>query len=145
MAKINVEIQLEELEKYFRGENEIAIEFRQHVVEEFARRHLKALVNADLMKAEAEVVRAYTNQQIKENIGTCRYDSVNIAEPLKEKVKDFVKSSIADELNKLVKEAVFQLDLPALVEQQVEHQISIKVADLTTKRDALIGELRKML
>ncbi len=69
MPTIKLQITLPELEKYFAGDDEVAVEFRSSIVQEFARRHLKALVTAEAMQSVTALLQAGIKDEVKTQVG----------------------------------------------------------------------------
>ena len=154
---------LEALERLIGGDSEVETEIRNNIVQNFAKKHLKPLVNEGMIKRvereiENQTVRLKRDIQdkIKESLVTGglavqttkndwgRYN-INLNHALKEELFDGVREEIKDKLNTIIKEEtekIIEEHLRANVAQYYDWYVSNHLAlNLKERFDLLQKEI----
>lgn len=124
MAQMKISLGMEDVERMIGGSDEASIEVRNYIVQEFTRRHLRALINDDLMQKTQFLLAKATEEEVKKIVGT--YD--HYASP---KVK--LNPEIAKHLEEAVKAQALHL-ITTAVEFQWEKTIKPTLAELIQSR-----------
>jgi hypothetical protein len=108
MAKVNVQMTAEELNKFIGGDNELALKLKNSIVQQFSKRYLKGVVSDGLDEVE-ESIKKYVDQQITKKIlkiERVRYeDYVQLNQTVKKKIDSHVTPIINAAVFKTAKES----------------------------------------
>lgn len=138
-SKLKIQINnLEALERLIGGDSEIEIEIRNNIVQEFSKKHLKAIAESSVMKGAEKDIKKYSDSilaEIKNRIGTkprCwmstdernKYDAY-INGIINNDIFDRIKSCIDDKADIMLDELMKRLDKYILdvIESQYTYQL----------------------
>jgi len=141
-TKLRLQLDSSALERLIGGDTEIELELRNGIANEFAKRHLRSIINDNGFKAfigkEADEAKKETKRYIEEHIS--KRPALGKPEELNAKIKKHIDDYIANEAKIVIEQAVkeinktiediaqarFQSLLP-----QLDSIIEIKVRNLT--------------
>jgi hypothetical protein len=98
---------IEALERLIGGDTEIEIALRQSVVENFTRRHIKALANSEMIKAIGQAVKAEVIAEFFDTVKGSWNSTEHIFKPeIKRKLIEDLKFHAQMELKQIVRDTV---------------------------------------
>ncbi len=124
---------LEALERLIGNNTDVEIEIRNNIVQEFTKKHLKALVNDSLINKTVSEVNAELqktiNSKLEESIATISrngyYNTVVTLKPeIIDKVKDFVRDTIDTEIQQAVDVAMKTWKMDSNIEDRVNKKFA---------------------
>jgi hypothetical protein len=139
---------LDALERLIGGDTELEIELRNSVVQNFAHKHLKALVNPNLMapyvNEVADNIRKEFTSEIKDGWNTKRVLRSEILEQLKVSLATVAQI----ELRKVVEESLEFAKAKKSIDEAIERtvyyiDVELRKKVLQEKVDALVAEKLK--
>ena len=159
MSKLNIQISSEDLEKIIYSDPTASLEIKNFIVQEFTRRHLKPLVNEDLLnKVKNDILKEIDNNlDVIVGKRVSGYASTRILnDAFVKRIKDMVNEAIKNLLTDMVKDGVegFMSDrgyIDELVDSRIKlHFINIlnsrfndKLKTISDKIDELFKETNK--
>lgn len=122
----------ESLERLIGGDTQIEFEIRQQIADEFAKRHLKSLINTEAMKSiESELMANLTN--------IIRFDSQT--NEYKVKIKELCTSFVASECRNFLDSSDVWQTMKNRVDEAANYIVSeLQEAILTKRIDKLVDE-----
>ena len=149
MNKLTIQINnLEALERLIGGDTQVEMEIRQSVVESFAKKHLKTMINSELLKPIVVAIRHEIEEEFFQTIktGPMSYNTKqvfreNVSKEMRDKLVDLAK----EELSGIVEEAVKSQKNIDAVEQKINRLaawLDEKYTEerLTVKLDKMVDE-----
>ena len=106
MGNLKIELKVEELEKLFGTMTTGSLELKQWVVEEFARRHIKSLMNDDLIRKIKSELDSGTDLEIKKAVSEVLGVKKSSLYPYGYFVSQETKAIIKQQVNSIIKEVV---------------------------------------
>lgn len=106
------------------GGGDASVEIRNHIVQEFTKRHLKALANQEMVAKGAAVVIRAVREEIAQQIGTADWNHVvSLSPALKQKIQQevgiVVRSEVQAAVNSAWRDAI-QPSLDELVNKRLD-------------------------
>lgn len=124
------------LERLIGGDSEIEIEIRQSVVENFSKKHLKALANSDLMsKISKSITEELQNTFFDKKKSTQAFGGFifTLNEEAKNKLNTEINDVFTNKLRETVNELIGSTDMREKVTEMLEKQAKYIASELTSK------------
>lgn len=137
---------LEALERLIGGDSKLEFDIRQNIVEEFSKKHLKAVVNNDLIQKLQSALTSKIQDDLLETVTSSYTKSYKLTSTAKEFLDKEVGYSVESTLSKLVESKMGSLDIlkridellareTDWIENQLKHElIEKKLEALVNKR-----------
>lgn len=94
---------LEALERLIGGDSSIELDIRNSIVQEFTRKHLKALANEEVVKNTGKAISEEIMNEFFTKSGTNSWNTYYV---LNEKGKDVLKSTVEREFSNMIRDIV---------------------------------------
>ncbi len=144
---------LEALERMIGGDNEIEIQVRSSIVQEFAKKHLKAVaqnIQSSEICAVKDAIRKEVQDQMRDSNGVLQVRYNNIAELTPQKkaeIKELVLKQMQTEFDLLVSADGVAFNMYKLTNDKLEKALNDAVSRIENKiTDAVLtGRIEKMV
>lgn len=145
-ARIIINLGLDAINRLIGGDSEVEIELRNTVVQQFARRHLKPVVNTEAFRQVQQELLVGVRQEIEAQLGSTQRDYIGriLGVTLDPKVKKDIEAYVGIAVGTVVAEAVVKAtqNLAEDIQARVDAQVECKVRELVqAKLDKLRSEL----
>lgn len=129
---------LEALERLIGNDNELEMEIRNNIVQEFAKKHFKSLVNEpafyETINKCKESLKSEVDLKITESIGEIKQDSywsksIVLKPEIKSKIDITVATQLSNEIAMAVQNAITQIKTNEDIESRIKKQIDYYVND----------------
>ena len=119
---------LEALERLIGGDSELEIDIRNSVVQEFAKKHLKALAQNFCFKDQSKI-NQLIQEEVKKNIGLDYYwgGSVKLTSKIIGEIEYAVEKITKDKISKSASEIANLIDVEKMIENKVSYLIKEKI------------------
>jgi FKBP-type peptidyl-prolyl cis-trans isomerase (trigger factor) len=134
-----IQLTLPALERLIGGDTEIELALRKQIVQEFATRHLKAVVNEEVVKAATAEARAHVNDMVKEHFGVTSIVEATLWPMVDYRMKSRIEDRVKQHAQKAVDEALAGIiesqkrwmvsDLREAVRKEMDRQIEKEIQD----------------
>lgn len=135
---------LEALERLIGGDTQLEMDIRQNIVEAFTKKHLKSLVNSEVIKQSSKIMQDEI-EKIFQN--SSRYGQV-ISDKYKEILSNYIKQEIQKfvnlEIRKVVDEVVSNEVTEEIIQYKIESFLNAHIKNVIRQEmaDKLINVLR---
>jgi hypothetical protein len=102
------QLDLPAIERLIGGDTEVEVRIRKQIVEEFARRHLKAIAETASYEAAIQAAKDYVNQAAKETFGIENLVTSHLWPTAGHRLKAMVESMVKEQAQKAVDEALLK-------------------------------------
>lgn len=124
--KLKLSLTLQALEKLCGGDSQVEVELRQGVAAEFAKRHLKGIINDEVtarVQALKNLVTKILQQELEARgvtvVNSVNYPRVQLSEQVKDGIRKQVDDAVTAQVKELVLEALAATDLKSMVNANV--------------------------
>lgn len=154
MSRLNIQLSSDDLEKIIESDPTTSLEIKSFIIQEFARRHLKPLINEDLLnKVKNDILKEIDNNlDVIVGKKASEYTSTRILnDAFVKRIKDMVNEAIKNLLTDMVKEGVegFMSDrgyIEELVDNRIRlHFINILNSRFNDKLKTISGKIDEIL
>jgi hypothetical protein len=121
---IKMSVSLPALERLLGGDSQLEIDLRQQIAEQFAKKHVKALINAEALKSVTSTLSSAVTQTVKDQVGTVVYDynksvyTMRLTKQMEEAVSGIIKNIVNTSLLNL--QSKIMLEIQQKVEAMAE-------------------------
>ena len=132
------------LERLIGGDSQLAIEARNSIIQNFTQKHLKSLVNLEVVQNEANKLRkdfaVLVNEKIGAEIGVIKTDGYQkvFQSALRPEIQEFlnktIESKVYDLIKKSVEEKVASMNIEKLVKDMIDASVAYRIRDGVKKR-----------
>lgn len=134
---------LEALERLIGGDNELEIEIRNSVTENFAKKHMRSVVNTDLIQKLQTALTSSIQDDLLETVGSSYIKNYKLTPKAKEYLDERIGYSVESALSKLVEAKIGSLDTLKKIDDLLDKQSKYVEQQLT---DAILEKrLDKMV
>ena len=141
---MRLELNLPALERLIGGDTELELHLRQQIVQEFAKRHLKAVAEKATYEAAVEAAKQYINAVAKEAFDVEHLATSHLWPTVGYRLRSLIENLVKESAQKIVDEALAKFiqhqshywrgEVRKAVEQEMERQIEKEIADGIRKR-----------
>lgn len=159
MSRLNIELSSDDLEKIIESYPTTSLEIKSFIIQEFAKRHLKPIVNDEIFKK----VKSDLLKEVEENLigligeKASAYTSERILNDVfKRQIKDIVEECISNQITFIVKDYIEEFmsngdRIDELIDNRIKlHFINIlntgfnnKLKTISDKIDEILKEINK--
>lgn len=135
-ARINIQLNYESLKEIIGKDVEVDVEIRNHIVQEFTRKHLKAVLNEDkLMKIICDIRKQMFSRD--------NYFSIELDEKYKKKIEKLCDNYLVTITNKFIREVEkkinknIEIEFNKLVdgiERKLEYRLNDIISDVLKRK-----------
>jgi hypothetical protein len=146
---VRMQLNLPALERLLGGDTQMEVELRYQIVQEFAKRHLKAVAAEPAFEKIIESHRKVIDAEVRSLVGDHVWKDGKTVAVLQERVKKLVEDSLEGCLREAVKRcfdakvAEYEANAKAHIERfenRMLYEANLKVKAVTDKLDALLKD-----
>lgn len=139
---------LSALERLIGGDTQVELDIRQSVVESFTKKHLKSLVDANVMNRIQSAVVEETSAGLVEKIQASWSSNYKLTTTAQQLISNSVKDVVAQEVSQLVRDEIGRTNISATITDLLQKQsafISNELSEtvLSNKLDMLVNNKLK--
>lgn len=121
---------LEALERLIGGDSQVEIDIRQSIVQEFAKKHLKAVASNEIIKRAETALIDVVCSEFMTKVNSYNY---TFNEKTKEKLRDQVETSVREQMQTVVDREVKELASLKALNERLEFAAKYVTDQLTEK------------
>ncbi len=133
MATVKINMSAAELNKFIGEDSEVAMELKSNVIQEFAKRHLKGIINDDGFKKIERSIRTYFTKQFEKNIGEYKRIQYNNVFVPNDVIKDAIDSYVSLAVRRFWEERETELVSEMLTGKRIK-DMEDRIVDRMTER-----------
>jgi|SRR5580698_266804 hypothetical protein len=130
---------LEALERLIGGDTILEMDIRQNIVEEFTRKHLKSLVNSDLMAKMEVAIKNEVNKELVSKFCPqgSYYDSFSLTPKATELIDGYIETAVSHKIGAIIEKYIESTKLNIIIEKRINdaaNHITNYLADANLSR-----------
>jgi hypothetical protein len=140
-AKLTLNLTYPVLEKLIGGDSEIEVQIRSQIADRFLKNYLKKFVSDERIQQLRIDVNKSVDKQIAQELGFLQGKFFSESFQLNPKYTEIILKKLKESLDKIINEAIKQVDITSLIEAKMKQLIEINM-DMINKR---IDEVAKKI